>query len=125
MECPDCGQDHERIDSFPDSRFHVDELDRLSNHEGIGYLGPTAITSDMRTHVVAFEISGRVGVASYYEEIGWLITFELDDIDGASPSGETPSLVNEMASQAVENGYRCVNEWREDGEPGARLPNIS
>jgi len=120
MECPECGEDHPTIDSLPAHPVSLNTLQNLEENESIIYTGPTMITSDGRTPMIVIATSSKVNVASFFDECdAWLITQsgEFDDVDE-----ERGRLFNEMASQCIEAGYHCAEQWMEDGEPGASVP---
>ena len=120
VECPDCGDTHRRLSMLPDRPLPISTLQSLTESDSILYTGPTLIRSDGTTPMVVITTTNKANVASYYENEGWLVTSEVerDDIDE-----EFGQLVNEMASQCIEAGCHCVEQWHEDGEPGASVPN--
>ena len=135
--CPECGKRHRKLDALPDHQLPLSEIDRLNGSDSILYCGPTMINSSEETTpmVVLVSDSNTAVVASYFGSEGWLVTLEVDpDNPDAAPPGVEPDsdvdideeygmLVNEMASQCIENGYKCVEQWIADGEPGGSVPN--
>jgi hypothetical protein len=118
-ECPECGGDHNELPTLPDRPVTIEELESLTDSDAIIYAGPTAINPNGTTPMVAIATNTKASVASYFDGYGWLVTFEneRDDIDE-----EDGMLVNEMASQCIESGYNCVEQWMADGEPGGSVP---
>lgn len=119
VECPDCGDTHRRLSMLPDHPISISTLESLTESNSILYTGPTLLRSDGTTPMIVITTPNKANVVSYYEDEGWLVTSETerDDIDE-----EFGQLVNEMASQCIEAGYQCVEQWHEDGEPGASVP---
>lgn len=71
--------------------------------------------------MVAIDTDTKASIASYFYDHGWLVTFEneRDNIDE-----EYGMFVNEMATQCIESGYKCVELWMADGEPGGSVPQL-
>jgi len=104
---------------LPDRPVSISTLESLAESDSILYTGPTLIRSDGTTPMIVITTLNKANVVSYYENEGWLVTSETerDDLDE-----EFGQLVNEMASQCIEAGYQCVEQWHRDGEPGASIP---
>jgi len=118
IECPECGDKHSQLSTFPDQPVTIEMLESLADSDSILYAGPTAINPDGTTPMVALATETKASVVTYFDAHGWVVTFEneRDDIDE-----EYGMLVNEMASQCLEAGYQCVEQWMADGEPGGRV----
>jgi hypothetical protein len=135
--CPECGNQHRQLTSLPESPLPIDAVEKLNDSETILYCGPTLITADGTTPMVVLVTqdhgSAKASVAAYFDDQNWLITLEIDpETPETAPEGidavdstineEYGYVVNEMASQCIENGYKCVEQWMADGEPGGRPP---
>lgn len=123
-ECPACGQQHVVLQSLPEQPLSMATLEELNEKDGVLYAGPTMISfgdGGQRTPMIVLQTRKSTRIVSFYEKFGeWLVTLTDDTVQ--EENGEYGTFVNEMATQVIEAGYTCAQEWLDDGEPGGRVP---